>query len=37
MTPLHLASMTGNSRIVKKLLYKGANKDIKDNRNCTPA
>ena len=29
--------MTGNERIAKKLLLRGANKSIKDNRGNTPA
>lgn len=29
LTPLHLAVMAGNSRIVRKLLLKGAKKNIK--------
>ncbi|CAD8054208.1 unnamed protein product [Paramecium primaurelia] len=37
MTPLHLAAVTGNCRIAKKLLQKGANKSIRDNKNLTPA
>ncbi|CAD8096464.1 unnamed protein product [Paramecium sonneborni] len=37
MTPLHLAAMTGNQRIAKKLLYKGSQKNIRDKRNQTPA
>lgn len=28
MTPLHLAVMSGNGRIVKKLLIKGCDRDI---------
>lgn len=30
--PLHLATMTGNARIVKKLILKGADKFIKSNK-----
>ena len=30
LTPLHLDVISGNSRIVKKLLIKGADKDIVD-------
>ena len=30
LTPLHLAVISGNSKIVKKLLIKGAKKDIGD-------
>ncbi|CAD8050225.1 unnamed protein product [Paramecium sonneborni] len=37
MTPLHLAAVTGNSRIAKKLIQKGANKNIRDVKNQTPA
>ncbi|CAK71347.1 unnamed protein product (macronuclear) [Paramecium tetraurelia] len=37
MTPLHLAAVTGNCRIAKKLLQKGANKSIRDIKNQTPA
>jgi palmitoyltransferase len=29
MTPLHLAVMSGNGRIVKKLLLKGCDRNIK--------
>jgi ankyrin repeat protein len=31
MTPLHLAVISGNSHIVKKLLLKGCDRNIKDN------
>jgi palmitoyltransferase len=31
MTPLHLAVLSGNGRIVKKLLLKGCDRSIKDN------
>lgn len=37
MTALHLAAMTGNIRIVKKLMLRGANKDLKDSKDQTPA
>lgn len=37
MTALHLAAMTGNARIAKKLVLKGADKRIKDNKGATPA
>lgn len=37
MTALHLAAMTGNIRIAKKLLLKGADKNLKDSRGSTPA
>ena len=30
MTPLHLAVMSGNGRIVKKLLIRGCNRNIKN-------
>jgi palmitoyltransferase len=30
MTPLHLAVMSGNGRIVKKLLVKGCDRKIKN-------
>ena len=30
LTPLHLAVTKGNARIVKKLLQKGANPNLKD-------
>lgn len=31
LTALHLATMSGNNRIVKKLLLSGANRSIKNN------
>ncbi|CAD8203286.1 unnamed protein product [Paramecium octaurelia] len=37
LTALHLATMSGNSRIVKKLLLHGANRQIKNNEGQTPA
>lgn len=37
MTALHLAAMTGNIRIVKKLLLRGANKTLKDAKDQTPS
>lgn len=37
MTPLHLGVISGNSRIVKRLLLKGANKKARDNSGKTPA
>ncbi|CAD8166931.1 unnamed protein product [Paramecium pentaurelia] len=36
VTPLHLATMQANSRIVRKLLMKGANRSIKDSSGKTP-
>lgn len=35
-TPLHLATSYGNTRIVRRLLLKGANRYIKNNENKTP-
>jgi palmitoyltransferase len=37
MTALHLAAMTGNIRIVKKLLLRGANRHLKDIKGSTAA
>ncbi|EGR27816.1 hypothetical protein IMG5_188420 [Ichthyophthirius multifiliis] len=37
LTPLHLAVISGNARIVKKLLLKGANRNLKNTLNKTPA
>ncbi|CAD8089631.1 unnamed protein product [Paramecium primaurelia] len=37
LTALHLATMSGNSRIVKKLLLQGANRNIKNNEGQTAA
>lgn len=37
LTPLHLAVLAGNSKIVKKLLVKGADRMIKDQTLSTPA
>ena len=37
LCPLHLACMSGNSRVVKRLLIKGANKDLKDKKGLTPS
>lgn len=37
LTPLHLGCMSGNSRVVKRLLVKGANKFLTDNKGMTPA
>ncbi|CAK79451.1 unnamed protein product (macronuclear) [Paramecium tetraurelia] len=36
VTPLHLATMQANSRIVRKLLMKGADRSIKDSNGKTP-
>jgi len=35
LTPLHLGVISGNSRLVRKLLIKGANRDIKDKNGRT--
>ncbi|CAK59282.1 unnamed protein product (macronuclear) [Paramecium tetraurelia] len=37
LTALHLATMSGNNRIVKKLLLSGANRSIKNNEGQTAA
>ncbi|CAD8104874.1 unnamed protein product [Paramecium sonneborni] len=37
LTALHLATMSGNSRIVKKLLLQGADRNIKNNEGQTAA
>jgi ankyrin repeat protein len=37
LTPLHLGSMSGNSRVVKRLLIKGADRNIKDNKGFLPS
>ena len=37
LTPLHLGCMSGNSRVVKRLLIKGADKTIKDAHGKTAA
>ncbi|CAD8075430.1 unnamed protein product [Paramecium sonneborni] len=36
VTPLHLATMQANSRIVRKLLMKGADRSLKDSSGKTP-
>jgi ankyrin repeat protein len=36
MTPLHLAVMSGNGRIVKKLLLKGCDRNIRAYNNKLP-
>jgi len=36
MTPLHLAVVNSNYRIVKKLLLRGADRSIKDCSDRTP-
>jgi palmitoyltransferase len=36
MTPLHLAVMSGNGRIVKKLLIKGCDRNIRAYNNKLP-
>ncbi len=36
MTPLHMAVMSGNSRIVKKLLIRGCNRYIRNLFNKLP-
>jgi palmitoyltransferase len=36
MTPLHLAVMSGNGRIVKKLLLKGCDRNILAYNNKSP-
>jgi len=35
LTPLHLGVISGNSRLVRKLLIKGANKNTKDKNGKT--
>lgn len=35
-TPLHMAVTNGNTRIVRRLLLKGANRYLKDNDGNTP-
>ena len=36
LTPLHLSVISGNSRIVRILLDKGADRDVKDNKHKKP-
>lgn len=36
MTPIHLAVLAGSVKIVKKLLLKGVNKNVKDESQKTP-
>lgn len=36
-TSLHLACLSGNNRVVKKLLLKGAKKKIPDNKGLIPS
>jgi len=36
LTPLHLAVISGNPRIVRKLLIKGANKNIRNREGKLP-
>jgi ankyrin repeat protein len=33
MTSLHLATMSGNIKVVKKLLLRGADKTLKEGKN----
>jgi hypothetical protein len=37
MTALHLASLSGNIKIAKKLLLRGADRELKDGRGQTPS
>lgn len=36
LTPLHLGVISGNSKLVRKLLIKGADKKLKDKGGKTP-
>ena len=36
MTPLHLAALVGSVRIVRRLLIRGADRNIKDKFNKKP-
>jgi len=36
LTPLHLGVISGNSKLVRKLLIKGANKNLEDKGGRTP-
>ena len=36
MTPLHLAVISGNTKIVRKLLMKGGDRQIEDKNEKTP-
>ena len=35
-TPLHLATIAGNLRIIRGLLYKGSARNVSDNKGRTP-
>lgn len=35
LSPLHLGCMSGNSRVVRRLLIKGADRALKDNKDKT--
>jgi ankyrin repeat protein len=36
-TPLHIAAVSGKTQFVQFLLDNGANRDLRDSRNLTPA